>query len=52
LISFQAGAYQFFALALKRTSRLRRKMSAVVSVFAFDMGQSAFEFVGPKYSKL
>jgi hypothetical protein len=22
-----------------------------VSIFAFDLGQSAFEFVGPKYSK-
>jgi hypothetical protein len=104
LISFQAGAYQFSALALKRTSRLHRKMSAndpkrtwagaaqlpqklpncsaadgraaierklardlsvsdpkrtqqvdchvpPVSIFAFDLGQSAFEFVGPKYSK-
>src|SRR4029453_11296989 len=62
LISFQAGAYQFSALTLKRTSRLHRKMSAYgpkrtkqedchvppVSIFVFDLGQSAFEFVGPR----
>ena len=45
-----AGAAQMSVSDPKRTQQVDCHVPPV-SIFAFDLGQSAFEFVGPKYSK-
>ena len=45
-----AGAAQMSVSDPKRTQQVDCHVTPV-SIFAFDLGQSAFEFVGPKYSK-